>query len=311
MKTLHASDLMKNIKFRQLKAYQAIVSTGSATAAAKSLSLTQPAVSRALATLEADLGFQLFERRGRHLVHSEKGRQFFRTIEPILNGLDALPGIVEDIKLERGNLLRISAIGPLLFSELVPVALKQFQTFFPDLRLEVSWVDRLDIEDWIVNQNSEIGLTLMPVDHPLLEAREFASVSAVALLPSNHPLAAKSEIGPLDLRNERLVIPARKTRLRQLADKCMLEAKHPLPIMIETSTAIASCHLVAAGLGIGISDPFSATGIRQGSFVVRSWKPTIKMAYAAVWLKSRPLSERTSRLVEILHRVARQMKKSE
>ncbi|MDE0303998.1 MAG: LysR family transcriptional regulator [Albidovulum sp.] len=302
---------MKNINFRQLKAYQAIVGTGSATAAAKILALTQPAVSRALATLEADLGFQLFERRGRNLVHSEKGRQFFRTIEPILNGLDALPGIVEDIKLERGNLLRISAIGPLLFSELVPQALKQFQSFYPDLRLEVSWVDRLDIEDWIANQNSEIGLTLMPVDHPLLEAREFTSVSAVALLPSSHRLAEKSEIGPSDLRNERLVIPARKTRLRQLADKCMLEAKHPLPIMIETSSAIASCHLVAAGLGIGISDPFSATGIRQGNFVVRSWKPTIKMAYAAVWLKSRPLSVRTSRLVEILHHLAGQMKNSE
>ena len=300
---------VKNLRIRQLKAYQAIVSTGSATAAAELLSLTQPAVSRTLAALEADLGFQLFERRGRHLVHSDKGRRFYRMIEPTLTGLDALPDIVEDIRLERGSPLRISAIGPLLFSELVPTALKRFQTVFPDLRLDVSWVDRLDIEDWIVNQNSDIGLTLMPVEHPLLKAREFVSVNAVALLPADHPLAEKSEIGPSDFRGERLVVPDRKTRLRQLADKCMLEAKHPLPIAIQTSTAIASCHLVAAGLGVGISDPFSATGIQQGRIAVRPWRPSIRMSYAAIWLKSRKLSERSACLIETLRDIGQGMPK--
>lgn len=295
---------MKNLRIRQLKAYQAIVSTGSATAAAEMLSLTQPAVSRILASLEADLGFQLFERRGRHLVHSDKGRKFFRMIEATLTGLDALPGIVEDIRLERGSPLRISAIGPLLFSTLVPSALRQFQSVYPDLRLKVNWVDRLDIEDWIVNQNSDIGLTLMPVEHPLLDAHEFVSVNAVALLPEGHALTGKSIIGPSDFRDERLIIPNRRTRLRQLADKCMLEAKHPLPIAIETSTAIASCHLVAAGMGVGISDPFSATGIRQGRFVVRPWQPTIRMSYAAIWLKSRTLAERSATLIEILRNIA-------
>ncbi len=297
----------KNLRIRQLKAYQAIVSTGSATAAAELLSLTQPAVSRSLAALEANLGFQLFDRRGRHLVHSDKGRRFYRMIESTLTGLDALPDIVEDIRLERGSPLRVSAIGPLLFSELVPSALAEFQSAHPDLRLEVSWVDRLDIEDWVVNQNVDLGLTLMPVDHPLLDAHEFVSVNAVALLPAGHALSAKPEVGPSDFRGERLIIPARKTRLRQLADKCMLEAKHPLPIAIETSTAIASCHLVAAGLGVGISDPFSVTGLPQGRIVVRPWKPSIRMSYAATWLKSRTLSDRSAQLIGILRRIGNRM----
>ena len=228
-------------------------------------------------------------------------------IESTLSGLDALPGIVEDIRLERGSPLRISAIGPLLFSELVPPALAEFQAAHPDLRLEVSWVDRLDIDDWIVNQNADLGLTLMPVEHPLLDALEFVSVNAVAMLPAGHPLAGKPELGPSDLRGERLIIPTRRTRLRQLADKCMLEAKHPLPIAIETSTAIASCHLVAAGLGVGISDPFSVTGIPRDRIVVRPWIPSIRMSYAATWLKSRALSDRSAQLIEILRRIGSRM----
>ena len=294
---------MKNIRIRQLKAYQAIVSTGSVTSAAEQLFLTQPAVSRALASLEAELGFQLFDRRGRHLVHSERGRRFYRSIESTLTGLDELPGIVEDIRLERDSPLRISAIGPLLFSRFVPAALAMYQDRHPEMRLDVSWVDRLDIEDWTVNQRSDFGLTLMPVEHPMLNAREFVSVNAVAVLPKGHALTQKSAIDPSDLRNERIIIPNRRIRLRQLADKSMLEAKHPLPISIETSTAVASCHLVAAGLGIGISDPFSASGIRQDLITVRPWRPPITMAYAAIWLKSRSLSEHSAELIDILRDV--------
>ncbi len=297
---------MMNLRIRQLKAYQAILSTGSVTAAAEHLALTQPAVSRALAALEANLGFQLFERRGRHLIHSDKGRRFYRMIESTLAGLDAMPGFAEDIRLERGSPLRIASIGPLLFSDLVPTAVASFRESYRDLQLEVNWVDRLDIEDWVVNQNTDIGLTLMPVEHPLLETREFASVNAVVILPADHPLAQRTEIGPSDFLDERVIIPSRMTRLRQLADKCMLEAKHPMPISIETSTAIASCHMVGAGLGVGITDPFSPTGIRQERIVLRPWRPSIRMSYAAIWLKSRPLSERSAHLIEVLRELAGQ-----
>ena len=204
--------------------------------------------------------------------------------------------------------MRISAIGPLLFSELVPSALAEFQSAHPELRLEVSWVDRLDIEDWVVNQNVDLGLTLMPVDHPLLDAHEFVSVNAVALLPAGHALAAKPEVGPSDFRGERLIIPARKTRLRQLADKCMLEAKHPLA----DRGRDLDCHReLPPGRGRARRRDFrplqrdrAFTGDR---IVVRPWKPSIRMSYAATWLKSRSLSDRSVQLIGILRRIGDRM----
>ena len=88
-------------------------------------------------------------------MHSERGRRFYRSIEATLTGLDELPDIVEDIRLERDSPLRISATGgPLLFSRIEPAALARCQDRHPDMRLDVNWVDRLDIEDWIVNQKS-------------------------------------------------------------------------------------------------------------------------------------------------------------
>ncbi len=291
---------MKNLHIRQLKAYQAIISTGSATAAAELLSVSQPAISRALAALETDLGFQLFDRRGRHLVHSDKGRRFYRMIEPTLSGLDALPEIIDDVRSERGSPLRIASIGPLLHSKYLPFALHEFQNLFPDLRLEVRYLDRFEIEHWVANLNADIALTMLPVDHPSLKHRELVTVNAVAVLPVGHPLASKPELGPTDFRGERVIMPERKARLRQLADRAMLDSKQPLPIAIETSSEVTTCHLIAAGLGVGISDPFSVTGISEDRIVVRPWKPAIRISYAAAWSKFRALSERSEQFIDIL-----------
>ncbi len=67
--------------FRQVEVFQAVVALGSVTQAARSLGVTQPAVSAALAKLERSVGFDLFRREGRSFLPTPEamllhGRQF-------------------------------------------------------------------------------------------------------------------------------------------------------------------------------------------------------------------------------------------
>jgi DNA-binding transcriptional LysR family regulator len=73
----------------ELEAFTHAARTGSATAAAASLGLTQSAVSRSLATLEARLGVALFHRVKKRLILSDAGRAFLRNAERLLSDLDA------------------------------------------------------------------------------------------------------------------------------------------------------------------------------------------------------------------------------
>ena len=88
-----------NIRLRQLRAYQAIMSFGTVSAAADSLHLTQSSVSRLLAGLEQELGFSLFYRRGRRLVPSVEGRNFYQRIEGALASIEGITTIANDVRL--------------------------------------------------------------------------------------------------------------------------------------------------------------------------------------------------------------------
>ena len=74
--------------FDRLKFFFAIIDAGSLTAAAEKLNLTQPGLSRALKTLEEELGVDLFERVGRGLVLSQAGRALEAESRTLIRQLD-------------------------------------------------------------------------------------------------------------------------------------------------------------------------------------------------------------------------------
>ena len=283
--------------------------TGSVTAAADQLNLTQPAVSRLLATLELELGFRLFQRKGRSLVPSMDGRHFYRRIEGTLAGIEEISSIAEDIKAERRERLRIAAIGPLTFSRFLPEGLQRLSAEFPDSQYSVVWRDRMDIDEWVASRQSDLGFTLLPVDSGAVYSEPITTVAAVAIVPAQHPLADRESLAPRDFVNSQLILPRRNIRLRQLVDPAFLESGLTFSIGIETSTAVTSCHLVGNGLGVSISDPFSATGISQDKLTAIRWSPEVRLTYGVIWPKDRPLSERAQRLVGILGHVAEDFKR--
>lgn len=300
---------MLNIRLRQLKAYQAIMNAGSVTSAAEVLNLTQSSVSRLLANFETELGIQLFYRQGRRLVPSVEGRQFFRRIEGALAAIDGISTIADDVRLNQGERLRLCAIGPLIFGRFLPKGVRRFAEEFPETKFTIDTRRRIEIEDFVASRQADLGFTLFPVDSVSVDAEPITTVAAVAILPPAHPLANKSHLTPEDLKDEPVILPNQVVRLRQMADAALLNSGIRFSFFAETSTAVASCQLVAQGLGIGISDPFSVTGLGKGALSAVRWSPELKMTYGAVWPKGRKPSARSLRLLEILKEVGEDVKR--
>ncbi len=76
------------ITFRQVDAFRTVVSTGSVTEAAAMLRISQPAVSRLIADLETEVGFQLFQRSGRVLVPTEEARLLVIEVRQAVSGME-------------------------------------------------------------------------------------------------------------------------------------------------------------------------------------------------------------------------------
>jgi len=78
------------MEIRQLEALNAVVTSGSVTAAGRLLGRSQPVVSRQISDLEGELGFVLFERTRPTITLTESGAEFHREIRGILTDLQQL-----------------------------------------------------------------------------------------------------------------------------------------------------------------------------------------------------------------------------
>ncbi len=121
------------VKLRHLRVFLAIAAGESLTAAARRQGLTQPALSRSLAELEALLGQPLFTRQGRRLVLSEAGALFRRHAASALAALDAGAGALQP---GVGGRLRVGVL-PTVATWFFPRLVLKLRELRPDLVLAV------------------------------------------------------------------------------------------------------------------------------------------------------------------------------
>ncbi len=126
------------MELRHLRTFRAIAETGGVHAAATRLSVAQPAVSRTLRDLEAELGFALFDRVGRGLRITQAGAAYLAEISPLLDRLAEAGGAARRIAEGRGGVLRVGLIESGAWDGAAPRALDRFARENPDIRLHVA-----------------------------------------------------------------------------------------------------------------------------------------------------------------------------
>lgn len=272
------------------------MSIGSMSGAAEALHLTQPALSKQISSLEETLGLRLFNRRrGGALRPTPEGLSFFKSIEGTLYGLEAIPGIAEEIGRKARIQLRIAATPPLINSGPFMSAVAKFRTEATHVKLSLTSLQRIDLEDWVLNRQANVSLGLLPTQHSELSSVTLAKTSAVAVMPVAHRLASKDRICLSDLKDVPLILPTRQL-LRERIDKQV----PGLSAEIETSSSITSTGLAVSQNCVAICDPFSPTMYPEGFARVLPFEPSIALEYGAILPKLGFLDPVVELFLEIL-----------
>ncbi|MEP7058729.1 MAG: LysR family transcriptional regulator [Caldimonas sp.] len=123
-----------------IRAFEAVARLLNFRAAAEELHVTQSAVSRQIASLEAELGASLFQRGTRHVEITGDGATLLRAVAPALDRLDAT---VRQIRVGRGrNVVSVTTFASFSSLWLIP-RLEAFQRGHPDIDIRVSASDKL------------------------------------------------------------------------------------------------------------------------------------------------------------------------
>ncbi|MGK9237210.1 LysR family transcriptional regulator [Inquilinus limosus] len=254
------------IDFRSLEMFQAVVETGSATLAAQKLGVTQPAITKSIANLEAETGLTLFERGRFGMRPTLEGSIFLSTVRRNLIGLDEIKAQIEAIKRGARGLVRISTL-PAYGEETIPKIVSTFLGPHPDVKIALNIDNYEGIIRAVSLGHAEIGVLIGPVVcPPELEAIILGQQPLVAVVPDGHPLGSAEQLTVADLAATKLILISAPHPLRALFDQMFLRAGLTADVRLEARTQRAAASLAIGGSsGIALVERHVAQNAISGS----------------------------------------------
>ncbi|WP_027005538.1 LysR family transcriptional regulator [Conexibacter woesei] len=238
----------------ELRWFAALAERPHMTAVAKDMHISQPALSRAIGRLEAQLGVELFDRRGRVVALNHHGRRYLAYAQRALDELDAGAAALSDLAdAERGE-LRLWFLHT-LGSWMVPALVGAFREDHPNVRFRLAQRGGAPLVEAL--DDGEADLLMMgprPAGtrwawHPLVTEPLLLAV------PPNHPLAGRRSVWLREVAREPFVTLHADTALRAVIDDLCRRAGFEPRVAFEGDEVATLRGLVAAGLGVALIPP--------------------------------------------------------
>lgn len=248
---------MRHLNQRQLEAFVAVMETGTAVAAAESLCLTQPAISRSIALLEESCGFALFERTGTGLRPTPEAFLLLREAQAWFRQGQRLASVASRIGRREYGHATVAAF-PALASTLLPDVVAEFLAQRSGTRVSVMGSEWRQLNDHLISQKIDLAVTGIEFRHPAVECVPLCRYPVDLVLPPDHPLAALERPTVADLNGVRMVMLDRDDKsvepIQQFLDSNGVEPE----IVAQATYSQTVCALVANGVGAALVDRFVA-----------------------------------------------------
>ena len=144
-----------------LTAFMAVAETGSFSAAAERLFITQPAISKRIALLEQQLDARLFDRVGRQIKLTEAGNALMPRARQVLMDVEDMARAIHDLSGEVSGKLRIGTSHHIGLHRLPPV-LRQFSRDYPKVTLDIHFIDSEEAWEGVLHGELEMGVVTLP-----------------------------------------------------------------------------------------------------------------------------------------------------
>jgi DNA-binding transcriptional LysR family regulator len=184
-----------DLSIGKLQQLVAVARCGSFSKAAADLHISQPALSRSIAAIEARYGFPIFNRMGHGVEPTAAGAQVIAQAQPLLQTMRVFDSNLRLIGSGRAGKLSLG-LAPLLASQLLARFAEEFFTHDNQAQLRVMIRPGRDLLSAL--QNDEIELFFFPESHleasPDIEVTPVGAIRATCVVRTGHPLADRADL---------------------------------------------------------------------------------------------------------------------
>lgn len=282
---------------RQIEIFVAAVAARSTRRAAAILNISQPAVSRAIAELEAAVGAALFDRSGRGFEPTFAAKSLMIAVDRHFSGLDRVREAALRIREGTSGHLRVFAL-PVLADTVVASAAGALMTRHPKLRLDIESVGEHECLNAIRSGRADVAFVSTVLDAPELKSSTLRPLRPVVALHAADKLAQRSRIRLADLAaSGRLLGLPSDSPFRRAIDAACVRAKVVPEWRAVARTQTALVEMVRRGGGMTIVH--RAVAVRAGAVVVvRPLDASISWPVTAIYQASDAQSATLSMLLK-------------
>jgi len=199
------------LDLNNLNAFIAVAESGSFSEAGERLHLTQPAVSKRIASLEQQLETRLFDRIGREISLTESGRALLPRAYQVKDALADTRRALANLNGEIAGKLILATSHHIGLHRLPPV-LRTFTRLYPKVSLDIRFLDSEAAYEEVLQGRVELGIiTLAPEASPLIQASPVWDDPLDFVAAPEHPLAMSEQISLADVAAHPAVFPGGNT----------------------------------------------------------------------------------------------------
>jgi len=240
---------MVAMNLRALHMFVATAEAGGLGRACSRLHLSQPAASRQLHALEAELGVPLFHRGGRQLQLTAEGADLLRQSHQLLTAADLLVDRARALKGGRTGTLKVAATPHVIAGVLAPF-LRHHQSRHPGVEVQLVEGGAAQQPDRL--ESGEVQLAIMPTGDERFDGRLLYPVYALVVLPDTHRLGRHAVVDIEELADEPILLLRREFGSRGWFDAACEIAHFRPRVRLESAAPQTLIELAAVGYGVAV-----------------------------------------------------------
>ncbi|WP_370680428.1 LysR family transcriptional regulator [Comamonas sp. GB3 AK4-5] len=298
------------MRLRHIEVFNAVMQTGSVSAAARLINVTQPAVSRTLQHAELQLGFALFQRARGRLTPTNEALALFPHIEKLFDQLDEVQRLAASLRhgqvADRLQVLTVFALS----REVLPRAVAGLRQKYPQVQVHVQALHTPQVVSALLLQEADVGFLISSVGQPALEHESLGEVDMHCILPKGllPPRKVRAEgMALADLADLPVVALDGKDPLGMRINQACREHGVGLSPVVTVQTYHAALAMAEYGLGAAIVDGCTAAAADRHKVHVVPLLPRLTVGVNALCLAQRPSSVLARAMIQEMRKALREV----
>lgn len=284
--------------FRSLRAFVEVVRSGSFSEAAKTICVTQSAISKIVRQLEEEVGIPLLDRIGYRIALTSAGEVVYSRALKLLADRDDLLSELGDIRGMRRGTLRLG-LAPVASALLFAPLFAAYRQRYPGIEIQLVEQGSTELEDGLREGRIDFAGALLPTSTEF-DWVEVRREPLVALLPDTHRLASAQAISLKELKDTPFISYDRSFALYRIVQNACRASGFEPNIVAQSSQTDFMIELVRAGLGVAIVPRVVTTRLPEAMSSVALDEPDCRWVMTMAWRRDGYLSRAASAWLDLV-----------